>query len=89
LRDYRPEMPNYQFKRFRRTGGPESTTGELLSCQVIEAPGLAHVEKMLGPDLRKIDFRIDFAIIEGDTGFVSIWLTDHPKPSLQLPAYSS
>jgi hypothetical protein len=41
---------------------------------------------MLGPDLRKIDFRIDFAIIEGDTGYVSIWLTERPKPSLILPA---
>jgi hypothetical protein len=46
-------MPSYQFKRFRRTGDPESTTGELLSCQVIEASGLAYAEKMLGPDLRK------------------------------------
>jgi hypothetical protein len=67
-------MGTYHFKQYRRTKR-NGSTGELLRRKEIEATGLAFAEQMVEGDLREIDFEYDFAILEGDTGFVRCWLT--------------
>jgi hypothetical protein len=71
-------MRNYRLKLYRRTR-PGGTTGELLKERKFEAPGLAQAEQIARRDhLPVIDFRTDFAILEGDSGFVSCWLAGEP-----------
>ena len=69
-------MGTYYFKPYRRTK-PGGTTGELVLREPMEAEGLAPAERAAGKYLTAIDFKTDFAILEGETGFVSCWLTGY------------
>jgi hypothetical protein len=72
-------MGTYHFKQYRRTK-PNGTTGELVRREEIEAGGLAFAAQAAEEFLREIDFTYDFAILEGDTGFVRCWLRGPSDP---------
>jgi hypothetical protein len=75
-------MPTYNLKLYARVSRG-STVGELLKKYEITAPGLSEAERIAVRDHREeIDFETDFAILEGETGFVSCWLTRFP-PNLK------
>jgi hypothetical protein len=68
----------YVFKQYRRTK-PGGSVGELTKSVEICATGLSAAEEIAAKDhLAGIDFKHDFAILEGETGFVSCWLTGYP-----------
>ncbi len=72
------EDRTYTFKQYRRTR-PGGTTGEMTKRAEIKAPGLAQAEEIAAKEyLAGLDFKSDFAILEGETGFVSCWLTGLP-----------
>jgi hypothetical protein len=53
--------------------------GELTKTIEIKAHGLAQAEKIaLRDHSAGLDFEWDFAILEGESGFVSCWLTGLP-----------
>ena len=67
----------YQFKQYRRTK-PGGIGGELTKRVEIAAHGLAQAEQMAVRDhVAAINFETDFAILEGDYGFVRCWLTGY------------
>jgi hypothetical protein len=72
------QMRTYHFKQYRRTK-PGGTTGELVKSLEIEAEGLAQAHQIVNRDnLLDFNFDSDFAILEGDTGFATCWLTKPP-----------
>jgi hypothetical protein len=53
--------------------------GELTAKHEVSASGLSEAERIAVKQFgNKIDFDRDFAILEGDTGFVSCWFTGLP-----------
>jgi hypothetical protein len=68
----------YRLKHYRRTkrGG---SVGELTKTINISAPGFSAAEEIVAPQLAEVDFETDFAILEGDTDFVKVWLTGHEE----------
>jgi hypothetical protein len=71
-------MPTYNLKLYRRVS-PGSTVGEFTKKYEFNASGMAEAERIAAHDhVKEIDFNTDFAILEGDTGFVSFWLTGLP-----------
>ena len=77
-------MRTYHFKQYRRTK-PGGTTGELVKDVKIEADGMAQAYEIVKRDrLLDIDFKTDFALLEGDTGFLTCWLTGVPDHESDL-----
>jgi len=71
-------MPTYTLKFYARTSRG-STVGELIDKREFSASGLAEAERIAVRDfVKEINFERQFVILEGDTGFVSCWLTGVP-----------
>ena len=65
----------YYFKHYRRTQ-PGGTTGELIRKVQIRAYGLMHANEIAVRDyVAGIDFKSDFAILDGESGFIKCWFT--------------
>lgn len=65
----------YQFKQYRRTR-PHGTAGEITKSIEIVAPGLAQAAQVVVKEyLVDLDFQYNFAILEGDSGFIKLWTT--------------
>lgn len=70
-------MGAYLFKQFRRKK-PGGTTGELIRREPIEAEGLASAEQIAARDfLPSVDFKTDFAMLEGEAGSMTCWFTGY------------
>jgi hypothetical protein len=63
-------MGTYQFKHYRRTK-PGGMAGEIILQVQIESPSLAQASQIVEREhLPKVDFVHDFALLDGDTGFI-------------------
>jgi hypothetical protein len=68
-------LRKYSFRLFQRTR-PGGSTGELFESREIEAPGLAQaIEIARRAGLHEINFQSKFALIEGESGFVTCWMS--------------
>ncbi len=71
-------MPVYTLKFYVRVSRG-STVGELIRTEQFAASGMAEAQRIALRDyVAGIDFERNFIILEGDTGFVSCWLTALP-----------
>ena len=69
----------YYFKHYRRSR-PGGTTGELIRKVQIRAYGIMHAEQIATRDfVAAINFDLDFAILDGDSGFIKCWFTGEEK----------
>jgi hypothetical protein len=78
-------MRTYNLNLYRRVSRG-STVGELVKKYEITAQGLSEAERIAVRDyMHEIDFKTDFAILEGESGFVSCWLTGPPFSEQENP----
>jgi hypothetical protein len=75
-----PSLKVYIFKRYRRNC-QLGTTGELMEKSEFRSVSFAYASHVAEDEyLPEVDFDTDFATLESETGFVTLWLSAPSSP---------